>query len=175
MIWKKIRSTKLFSHPRISIYEDDVVLPGGIKSKYLHFGEQPDTAVVIAKNSEDKFLVQKEYSYPPNEVLFQFPGGQIENGESQEDGACRELAEEAGLSGKLEFLGWFYSHNRRSKQKMHVYLASDLTVSVAQKDLEENFQDFWFTQEEIESHIRTNEFRNFSLLAAWALYLAHKK
>ncbi len=175
MKWKKLATNKLFEHPRISVYEDDVELPNGIKTKYVHFGKTEDASMVLAMNEEGKFLIQKEYSYPPDEVMYQLPGGAIEKGEKPEIGAARELAEEASLAGNLEPMGWFYLNNRRTSQKMYVYLATDLCEAEAPKDPEELFEDHWFTETEADDLIRTNEIRNYTALAGWALYKSYKK
>ncbi len=176
MKWKRLASKKLFDHPRITLYEDDVQLPCGLRTKYLHFSTREDAAMVLAVDTEGKFLIQEEYSYPPDEVLYQLPGGAVNKGESPEDGARRELAEEANLAAeKLEPLGWFYVHNRRSSQKMYVYLASNLSKTEAEKDPEELFEYFWFTEEDIDHMIATNEVRNYTLLAGRAQYKAYKK
>jgi len=172
MKWRKLKSTKLFEHPRISVFEDDVELPSGIQTKYVHFGKMNDSSMVLAKNKDGKFLLQKEYSYPPDEVLFQLPGGAIEHDEDPEAGARRELAEEAGLGGKLELLGWFFLHNRRSNQKMFVYEATELITVEAKQDPEELFEEYWLTEAEIDKLIKTNEIRNYTALAGWALYKA---
>ena len=129
--------------------------------------------MVLAINKDGKFLLQKEYSYPPNEVLYQLPGGAIEQGEDPEAGARRELAEEAGLGGKLRLLGWFYVHNRRTSQKMFVYEATELFAVEAEKDQEELFEEYWFTEAEIDELIKTNELCNSTALAGWALYKAN--
>lgn len=173
--WEKLASRKLFSHPRLEIYEDDVRLPNGHTTKYLHFGKGHDASMIIARDNSGKLLIQKEYSYPPDEVLYQLPGGIIEPGESPLEGARRELAEEAGLAGKLRPLGWFYLQNRRTSQKMHIFLATNLEKTYAQKDEEEQFEDYWFTEEEVESMIASNEIRNYTLLAGWSMYQVHKK
>lgn len=164
MKWKKLGSTKLFEHPSVSIYEDDVELPNGNRTKYVHFGEMADASMIIAKNKDGQILLQKEYSYPPDEVLFQLPGGQVEKDEDPEEGAKRELAEEAGLSGELSLLGWFYLHNRRTKQKMYVYLAQNLSEAQAEKDPEEMFEDHWFTEAEVDALIKSNEIRTTPFL-----------
>lgn len=172
MKWKKIKSTKLFEHPRLSVFEDDVELPNGIQTKYVRFGNTKDSAMILARNEDGKFLLQKEYSYPIDEVLYQLPGGAIEQGERPEDGAKRELAEESGLQGTLSLLGWFYVDNRRSRRKMFVYEATDLTPAKSEKDQEELFEEYWLTETEIDNLIRSNEICNYSTLAGWALYRA---
>ena len=126
-MWKKISSKIVFKHPRLSLIEDIVELPSGDLVPYLKFDKKNDSATVICTRN-NKVLLQKEYSYPPNEVLYQFPGGKIEEGESAEIAATRELAEEAGIAAKtLKLLGCLYVYNRRSDAKMYVYLATTLS------------------------------------------------
>ena len=172
MEWKKIDSNKIFEHPRITLYEDNVELPDGKRTTYLHFGEGNRAGMVLALNNKGEFLIQKEYSYPPNEVLYQLPGGAINSGESPEEGAKREFSEETGLTGDLKLLGWFYTNNRRSSQKMHVFLATNLSSAPGVKDEEELFEEYWLTEDQIDNLIATNQIRNYTLLAGWALYKA---
>ncbi|MEO5627753.1 MAG: NUDIX hydrolase [Candidatus Saccharimonadales bacterium] len=171
--WKKISSIQLFSHPRHNVFEDEVELPSGHKTKYLHFGEHEDASCVIAIGDDGKIFVQQEYSYPPNEWLYQFPGGAFEKGDSPITCAERELAEEASMAGDLVELGWYYKNNRRTSAKFYVFKASNLSKRHAQKDIEEDFVDHWFTHEEINTMIVKGEILNYSFLAAWAMYNAH--
>lgn len=172
--WKKISEKVLLAHPRLSVVEDTVELPSGTHTKYIWLDGTPDAAEVIALNKDGKVLVQKEYSYPPNEFLFQFPGGKIDHGESPEQGAARELAEESSVKGELTCMGWFYVDNRRKKSKFYVYLSrnSQLIKSIPQ-DEEEDFEHFWFTPEEIDKMIIEGQIVTYSFLAAWALFKAH--
>lgn len=170
--WKKLSRKTLLQHPRITIYEDDIELPAGQKTTYLLF-EGPNAAQVIAKRDDGKILVQKEYSYPVNEWLFQFPGGAIEKDEPPEQGAARELAEEANIAGELKNIGWFYPDNRRKNAKFHVFVASslhDVPETAAPKDTEEEFEEFWLSEEEIDKMIADGKITNYSILAGWALY-----
>jgi ADP-ribose pyrophosphatase len=167
--WKRLSSKLLFSHPRIQIYEDVVELPNGSQTHYLHFGDSVDSATVLAMNQEGKILLQKEYSYPSNECLYQFPGGGFQKDESPEQAGLRELSEEAKLSGELTKIGWFHPDNRRKTSKMHVFVARNLSVKISQSDPEEAFEDFWLTPAEIETLIKNGEIVNYSTLAAWTL------
>ncbi len=73
--------------------------------------------MIIPVDKNGKILLQKEYSYPINDFLFQFPGGLVEDHESPKDGGLRELMEEAKLTGDLRQIGWMYTNNRRSQNK----------------------------------------------------------
>lgn len=175
MSWKKISSTKLFEHPRHSVYEDLVELPNGKQTTYLHFGDASDSATIIAIRHDGHILIQKEYSYPPDEWLFQFPGGAVDGDETPQKGALRELAEEASLGGALKQIGWFYTDNRRKSARMYVFVATDLVAATGIKDPEEVFEDYWFTKEQIGQMISKNDINNYATLAAWALFVNTKE
>lgn len=171
--WRKISSKQVFSHPRHSVFIDTVRLPNNQLTEYVHFGEPHVAAMIIAQRADGKILLQKEYSYPPDEVLFQFPGGLVNLGESIEAGALRELAEEAQLKGVLKALGWMYLDNRRTASKMHFFLATNLSKSSGTKDIEEEFENYWLDETEIEELITSNEIKNYTALSGWAFYKAH--
>ncbi len=172
--WKKLKRTILLKHPRLNVYEDDVQLPNGVTTKYIHFGNHHDAAEVIAVNDQGKILVQREYSYPPNKWLYQFPGGGVEKDETPQQGALRELAEEGKLTGKLKDIGWFYINNRRWGDKFYVFIATDLSSATASEDPEEDIESYWFSEQEVDQMIAEGKIVNFSFLAGWALYKAHK-
>ena len=84
-MWKKLSSKVIFEHARITLIEDDIELPTGERTKYLKFKGGGRAATLICKKG-NKILIQKEYSYPPNKILFQFPGGSINKDEVLEEG-----------------------------------------------------------------------------------------
>lgn len=173
--WKKLSRKIVLDHPRMTVAEDTVELPSGETTDYIHIVGGPDAACILPQRSDGKFLIQKEYSYPPDTWMYQAPGGGLESGETPEAGARRELAEEANLSGKLHKLGWFYTDNRKRRTKFHVFLGTDLVETSGQKDVEEDIIDFWFSEDEIDDMIQNGEIVNYSLLCAWSFYKARKK
>lgn len=170
-MWKKLKSKTIFEHPRITLIEDTVQLPDGTKTEYLTYLAKNDSATIICV-SGGKVLLQKEYSYPANELLYQFPGGKLEANETAAEGAARELAEEAGLKpGSLDKIGWFYVDNRRTSAKMHVYLAKDCTLTAKEGgDKEEDISDHWVSLGQVDAMIKSGEIVNYSVLAAWSIY-----
>lgn len=174
--WKKVSEKLVLSHPRLKAYVDTAKLPSGhIVDDYLRF-IIPTAASVIAVNDNGKILVQKEYSYPPNKWLYQFPGGAVEPNEDPADGARRELNEEAGITAKhLQPIGSFYQNNRRSNSKFYIYVGTDLEDISSKKlpsDTEEVFETYWFTKAEIDYMIAQGEISTQSFLASWALFKA---
>lgn len=173
--WKKLSSETLFTHPRIILVEDDVELPDGTQTKYLRHENLPDYVTVLAVR-DGKIAFLREYSYPNDEWLWQFPEGGIERGESAEVAAVRELREEAGLmAAAFEPLGKNYGHHRRTTEINYVFLASG--VSETKKsggDLEEQGTELhWFDEAEVLRMMASGEIVQKNALAALALYLAH--
>ena len=107
--------------------------------------------------------------------MLQCPGGLLDEGESPEEGALRELSEEAGLKGDLQPLGWIYIDNRRKSNRMRFFLATNLEKVEAKPDEEEDFEDYWYSEAEIMELITTNELRNYTALCGWSFYLAFKQ
>ena len=174
-MWKKLSSKTLFAHPRITLIEDEIELSNGQKTNYLRFGNISNVVAVICKRGDGKILMQREYAYPPNQKLFQFPGGAIHLDENLEIGANRELMEESKLKANdLQFLGKFLINNRRSDAMTYIYLGTDLEESYLDSDMEEEIENFWFSEEEITAMVRERKIIEQDALAGWAMYLCRE-
>jgi ADP-ribose pyrophosphatase len=168
---KTVSSKEVFKHLRLTLIEDEIILPSGHKIKYLKQRDDGSCAVTIIAERDGKILIQREYSYPPNQKLFQFPGGAVPADEKPEEGANRELMEEMGYrANRLVLLGSYLINNRQSAQKMYVFIGSDLVEECLKKDIEEEIESFWFSEDEITRMIKNGDIINVHLLASWCLY-----
>lgn len=176
-MWKTLSSKEIFKHPRLSLIEDEVLLPNGQKTTYLKYKYNYSCIVTIVCQREDgKILLQKEYCYPVNQRIYQFPGGKTLANETPEQGANRELMEEAQLKAHdLKLLGSYLANNRRSAVRVYVYLGTKLETATLDKDAEEDTESFWYSEKEIEELIIKGEIINVHTLAAWTLYRLSKK
>ena len=61
---------------------------------------EPEGVLVYAlcKDNPDKLLMIKQYRYPVDEYLYELPAGLIDEGETPEQAAVREIKEETGLN-----------------------------------------------------------------------------
>lgn len=171
--WKKISRKVLLDHPRMRVVEDTVELPSGAQTDYvLHDPDQNRQGVtIIALNEKDELLVQREYSYPPNEVMWQLPGGGVLNDESLEDAARRELSEESSYTAdNVEIIGWFYWNNRRSNTQMHVAICSSLSHYDLPGDQEEDIESHWLSIDDVKKMVANGEVVNMAMLAALNLW-----
>jgi len=73
-MWRTLSSKEIFNHPRLTLVEDEIMLPNGTKTTYLKYKDSGIRgATIICQRDDNKILLSKEYSYPPNKILFQFP------------------------------------------------------------------------------------------------------
>lgn len=174
--WRKISSKVIFSGARISVCEDIVELPDGTRTRYYRYlPGQPRSVTILALSKEGKLLLQQEYNYPPDEILWQLPGGNVEEGEDSKTAALRELSEESGYSARsIVEIGSYYTNHRRSDQKQYVFLCKDLFERKLAKDPDEFIESHWLTFAEIERMKEAGELKNMNLLAALYLFKSSK-
>jgi ADP-ribose pyrophosphatase len=172
-MWRRVGSTTLLNHPRLTVAEDQVVLPGGRTVPWLRFAGQAEGVSVMCVQ-QGRLLVQEQYSYPPDQILLELPGGAVEPGETLEAAARRELVEECGLlAGPLTPLGGYYLNNRRSNARMFVFTCTHTTpCDRSGGDLEEQPHPVWIPLEEVPAMIAAGVITNQGLLASWALWLS---
>lgn len=170
--WKTLTSTVILDYPRMQLVEDTVELPNGKTASYVrHAPAKARSVAVIAINERQEILLQKEYSYPPDSIMWQLPGGGAGEQEDIVVAANRELSEESGLMARFsKVLGWFYINSRRSDEKQYVVLCKDLQSKTAQSDDEEFIETHWVAVAELRSMITKGEFQNMPLLAALNLW-----
>lgn len=169
--WRKISSRHILDHPRMQLVEDEVELPSGKKIQYLRQEYSGRGGVIVICRKGDKILVQREYSYPVDEILWQFPGGKIEADETPEQAATRELAEESGIKAEnAKCIGWFYPDNRRTNARLFVVECDYVTDDEkARPDDTEFIESEWIENGRISQMIRRGEVRNYAMLAAWGM------
>ena len=120
--------------------------------------EHPGCVVIIPRTDAGTYVLVRQYRFPLEKYLWEFPAGGREPEETFSHAASRELMEEIGMRPrKLEKLLEFYPTPGVSGEKMHVFLAGRLKPAVAQKDEDEDFELGVFSLPEIGRMIRRGE------------------
>ena len=83
--------------------------------------QHPDSVVLVVVKGDELVCVKQARPGAPEQTL-ELPSGKLEQGESPEEAARRELAEECGLTaGSLEPLGAFWVVPAYSTERAHVF------------------------------------------------------
>ena len=130
----------LYEGKIIKVFKDTVLLSDN-KRTTREIVEHASVVCVMALDEDGYIHMVKQYRYAISSELMEIPAGGIEQGESPEEAAVRELQEEIGKShGQLIQLCGFWLTPGWSDEYMYAYLATDLTDSKLPADDDENIQ-----------------------------------
>lgn len=96
---------------------------------------------------EGKVLIQKRFR-PEKGMIFEFPGGSVDAGESGEQAAIRELWEETGLIN-LKRLGHHQEKNDFGGEIHYVVLAASTGIEPQMIDPERQQTFYWLEPSEV--------------------------
>ena len=120
----------------------------------LHKG----SAVIVAVFADKTVALVKQYRHAAEKYLLEIPAGSLDGGETAETGARRELEEEIGVTaGKIEKLTEFYVSPGFLTEKMHIFLATDLTETKQNLDEDEIVEIEKITFEQAFEKIKNGE------------------
>lgn len=124
----RLSTRAVFDGKLLHVREDEVRLPDG-KTAVREWMDHRGAAVIVAFDEEDRLLLVRQYRYPLQGELLELPAGKLDPGETPEQGAARELAEETGYAaGRLTLLGRLAPAAAYTSEVLYVYLAEELTL-----------------------------------------------
>jgi len=132
----QLSSEKIYDGIILHVRKDKVLLQNG-KEAVREVLDHNGAAAVVAFDDEGKLLMVRQYRYPMGEYLLEIPAGKIDDGETPEQCAARELVEETGYrAGKLTELGVIYPAAAYTSESVYLFYAENLTK--AQQHLDED-------------------------------------
>ena len=134
---KTLKSRRIFKGRIVGLREDTVKLDNGVISK-REIVEHPGAVAVIAITKDKKIVLISQFRKPAEKVLLEIPAGLVHKGESDIEGAKRELLEETGyIAGKIREIFHGYSSPGYSTEIIKFYFATDLKKSAQRCDADE--------------------------------------
>ena len=97
--WKRIDPTIVTKIDYHNVVVKTFELPNGeITTRATFLGEGRRAAGVVAITKDNKVVVAKQFRPGPEKIMYEIPGGWVDDGEEPEAAARRELLEETGYS-----------------------------------------------------------------------------
>jgi ADP-ribose pyrophosphatase len=89
--------------------------------------ELPDYVSVLATTPEGEILLVRQYRPAVEQYTLELPGGHVDDGESPEFAARRELREETGYAAtEIELLGCLLPDSGRLSNRLWCYFAAEV-------------------------------------------------
>ncbi|HEV2132452.1 MAG TPA: NUDIX hydrolase [Longimicrobiaceae bacterium] len=139
----RIASRQIYDGRIVNLNVDTVRFPDGSTGELemiRHSGAAAVLPLFAASDGEDpQVVLVKQYRYATNGYIYEVPAGRPDApGEDWELCARRELEEETGLrAGKLQRLTTIYTTPGFTDERIHLFLATELTEGAHARDQDE--------------------------------------
>ncbi|MBE7492755.1 MAG: NUDIX hydrolase [Planctomycetes bacterium] len=129
--------------------------------------EHPGAACVIPMLDKDTVLLIEQWRIGAKRPLWEIPAGTLDPGEDPLACAARELEEETGYkAGKLEHLFTFFPSPGILDEKMHIFLATELTRGRTKFDEDEQITAKAFSFRDLRMQLKANNIKDGKTIAA---------
>lgn len=136
LIETKIEGETLYDGKILRLERDKVILENG-NTAYREVVRHNGGACIVPVTKDNEILFVKQYRYPFNKVIMELPAGKLEIKEQPELCAKRELREETGAIGEVEYLTEIYPTPGYSSEIIYIYAAFNVEIGSLSLDEEE--------------------------------------
>lgn len=170
--WELISTRFNKSYKIFNLRTDKARSPRTDKAHEFYILESTDWVNVIPLTSRNEVVLIRQYRHGIREVTLEIPGGIIEQNDSPEEAAWRELQEETGYQGsEIILLGHVHPNPAFLNNRCYTFLAHNVLPAGKQKqDEKEDIEVLLRPLDEIPSLIRDGEITHSLVLAAFYRY-----
>ena len=157
--------TEIFDGKIIHVYRDEVILPNG-KQGFREVAEHNGGVMVAPITDDDSLIFVKQFRYPFNRVLLEFPAGKLEKGEDSLSAGIRELKEEVGAAAKnVISIGEIYPTVAYCSEVIYLYIATGLEFGEQHLDEDEFVEIVKIPLEKAVEMVMKNEIKDSKTVA----------
>ncbi len=151
---------------------DEVELDGRVlRRDVVH---HPGAVAMLVRDRQGRFLFVRQYRHPAGQRLIEIPAGTLEEGESPDETALRELKEEGGIIARnLKFVTKFYVAPGYTTELIHLFYVDEFDIVENEPEEDEDIEILWIEDEEALRMVRRGEIVDAKTIIAllwWASF-----
>jgi len=166
---KTVTSRKVYSGRAINLRVDTVQLSQG-RTSQREIVEHGGSVSIVPLDGRGNVLMVRQYRKAVGQVLLEVPAGGMDEGETPEVCARRELEEETGYTARrMERLASFFTTPGFCDEEMHAFLATGLTAGQPRPEADESIEVVAVPLSSIPRMIQQGDVRDAKSIAALLL------
>ena len=152
-----IRSEELLKGHFLQVRRDTVRLPDG-RHTPREYVIHPGAVMIVAQLDDGRLVLERQYRYPVQAIMIEFPAGKLDAGEASLACAQRELLEETGYTAReWAKAGVLHPVISYSTEFIDIWFARSLSLGERNLDIGEFLDVFTATPAELLNWCRTGK------------------
>ncbi len=171
--WRRRTRRTAYENPWLQVFHDEVDRPDGSPGIYGVVSFRTQAVGVVAVGDDGRLLLVGQHRYTLDEYSWEIPEGGVDDGETLEAGARRELREETGF----EAAAWrqlcrITISNSVTDERGALFLAEGLIAGDAAPEATEDLALRWATLDEVLAEIAAGAIHDVMTIAGVGAYAA---
>ena len=168
----QLNTKKIYDGKILNLRVDEVEISSDVKAVREVIEHKPAVGV-LALTENDSVLLVKQFRYAAGMDMLEICAGLVEEGESFQDTAIRELQEELGYyPQELEEIGHFYVSPGYCQEIIALFMAKNLKPSKLEHDADEDLSTVEIRVSEIPNLLKSGIIKDMKTWTALVWYMA---
>ena len=164
---------KIYSGRVLGINMETARLPDG-REVDLEIIRHPGGSCILPLYDNGDVMLIRQFRHAAGGIIWEVPAGRIDEGDTPESCAERELREEGGVTaGRMEKIAEFFTTPGFCTEMLHIFLARDLKECGQSLEADEYLETVRMPLEEAVEMVHRGEIKDSKTMLA--LLMAHRK
>lgn len=153
----RVESRQVYRGHFLEVYQDRIALPDGALTG-REYMRHPGAVMVIPLLDDGRLVMERQFRYPLDRAMLEFPAGKLEPGEPGIVCGVRELFEETGYTAaQWAYAGELNNAIAYSTERIEVWFARGLEAGERHLDAGEFLDVFAATEAELSAWVRDGQ------------------